>query len=58
MQIVAGLFLNRYPMPFELKKLGVEFLEQPLPAGDWEGHSELLKNQFTSNSRRGLHNRN
>jgi L-alanine-DL-glutamate epimerase-like enolase superfamily enzyme len=27
----------------ELKKLGVEFLEQPLPAGDWEGHSELFK---------------
>jgi L-alanine-DL-glutamate epimerase-like enolase superfamily enzyme len=27
----------------ELKKLGVEFLEQPLPADDWEGHAELFK---------------
>ena len=25
----------------ELKKLGVEFLEQPLPADDWEGHKEV-----------------
>ncbi len=24
-----------------LKKLGVEFLEQPLPADDWEGHKEV-----------------
>ena len=24
-----------------LKKLGVEFLEQPLPADDWEGHAEV-----------------
>jgi L-alanine-DL-glutamate epimerase-like enolase superfamily enzyme len=27
----------------ELKKLGVEFLEQPLPADDWEGHASLFK---------------
>jgi L-alanine-DL-glutamate epimerase-like enolase superfamily enzyme len=27
----------------ELKKLGIEFLEQPLPAGDWEGHKEVFK---------------
>jgi L-alanine-DL-glutamate epimerase-like enolase superfamily enzyme len=27
----------------ELKKLSVEFLEQPLPANDWAGHSELFK---------------
>jgi L-alanine-DL-glutamate epimerase-like enolase superfamily enzyme len=26
-----------------LKKLGVEFLEQPLPADDWEGHKEVFK---------------
>lgn len=26
----------------ELKKLGVEFLEQPLPANDWEGHKEVF----------------
>lgn len=26
-----------------LKKLGVEFLEQPLPANDWEGHKEVFK---------------
>lgn len=26
-----------------LKKLGVEFLEQPLKADDWEGHSEVFK---------------
>jgi len=26
-----------------LKKLGVEFLEQPLPADDWEGHKEVYK---------------
>ncbi len=26
----------------ELKKLGVEFLEQPLKADDWEGHAELF----------------
>jgi L-alanine-DL-glutamate epimerase-like enolase superfamily enzyme len=26
-----------------LKKLGVEFLEQPLPANDWEGHKEVYK---------------
>ena len=26
-----------------LKKLGVEFLEQPLAAEDWDGHSELFK---------------
>jgi L-alanine-DL-glutamate epimerase-like enolase superfamily enzyme len=25
----------------ELKKLGVEFIEQPLPAGDWEGMREV-----------------
>lgn len=25
-----------------LKALGVEFLEQPLPADDWEGHKELF----------------
>lgn len=25
-----------------LKKLGVEFLEQPLPANDWEGHKEVF----------------
>ena len=27
-----------------LQKLGVEFLEQPLPADDWDGHAELFKN--------------
>lgn len=27
----------------ELKKIGVEFLEQPLAADDWEGHSILFK---------------
>lgn len=27
----------------ELKKLGVEFLEQPLPANDWEEHKEVFK---------------
>lgn len=27
----------------ELKKLGVEFLEQPLKADDWEGHAEVFK---------------
>lgn len=27
----------------ELKKLGVEFLEQPLKADHWEGHKELFK---------------
>lgn len=26
-----------------LKKLGVEFLEQPLKADDWEGHKEVFK---------------
>lgn len=26
-----------------LKKLGVEFLEQPLPADDWDGHAEIFK---------------
>jgi L-alanine-DL-glutamate epimerase-like enolase superfamily enzyme len=28
----------------ELKKLGVEFLEQPLKADYWEGHAEVFKN--------------
>ncbi len=28
----------------ELKKLGVEFLEQPLKADNWEGHKQLFKN--------------
>ena len=28
----------------ELKKLGVEFLEQPLKADNWEGHKRLFKN--------------
>lgn len=28
----------------ELKKLGVEFLEQPLKADNWEGHRELFEN--------------
>ena len=28
----------------ELKKLGVEFLEQPLKADNWEGHKELFEN--------------
>jgi len=28
----------------ELKKLGVEFLEQPLKADDWDGHKEVYKN--------------
>jgi L-alanine-DL-glutamate epimerase-like enolase superfamily enzyme len=27
----------------KLKKLGVEFLEQPLKADDWEGHKEVYK---------------
>lgn len=27
----------------ELKKLGVEFLEQPLKADDWKGHKEVFK---------------
>ncbi|RTY87865.1 dipeptide epimerase [Flavobacterium sp. RSP15] len=27
----------------ELKKLGVEFLEQPMKAGNWEGHKEVFK---------------
>lgn len=27
----------------ELKKLGVEFLEQPLKADNWEGHAEIFK---------------
>jgi L-Ala-D/L-Glu epimerase len=27
----------------ELKKLGVEFIEQPLPAGDWVGLKEVFK---------------
>lgn len=27
----------------ELKKLGVEFLEQPLKADDWDGHKEVYK---------------
>ena len=29
---------------FELKKLGVEFIEQPLQADDWEGHKEVFLN--------------
>lgn len=28
----------------ELKKLGVEFLEQPLKADNWEGHQQLFEN--------------
>jgi L-alanine-DL-glutamate epimerase-like enolase superfamily enzyme len=28
----------------ELKKLGVEFLEQPLKADHWKGHAEVFKN--------------
>ncbi len=28
----------------ELKKLGVEFLEQPLKADNWEGHKEVFEN--------------
>lgn len=28
----------------ELKKLGVEFLEQPLKADNWEGHATVFKN--------------
>lgn len=28
----------------ELKKLGVEFIEQPLKADNWEGHKEVFKN--------------
>ena len=28
----------------ELKKLGVEFLEQPLKADNWKGHKQLFKN--------------
>lgn len=28
----------------ELKKLGVQFLEQPLQADDWYGHAEVYKN--------------
>jgi L-alanine-DL-glutamate epimerase-like enolase superfamily enzyme len=28
----------------ELKKLGVEFLEQPLKADNWEGHKQLFEN--------------
>ncbi len=28
----------------ELKKLGVEFLEQPLKANNWEGHKQLFEN--------------
>lgn len=28
----------------ELKKLGVEFLEQPLKADHWEGHKQVFKN--------------
>lgn len=28
----------------ELKKLGVEFLEQPLKADNWQGHKELFEN--------------
>ena len=28
----------------ELKKLGVEFLEQPLKADNWKGHKELFEN--------------
>jgi len=27
----------------ELKKLGVEFLEQPMKANDWKGHTEVFK---------------
>lgn len=27
----------------ELKKMGVEFLEQPLKADDWEGHAEVFQ---------------
>jgi L-alanine-DL-glutamate epimerase-like enolase superfamily enzyme len=27
----------------ELKKLGVEFLEQPMKADNWEGHKEVFK---------------
>ncbi|MCG9793244.1 dipeptide epimerase [Flavobacterium algicola] len=27
----------------ELKKLGVEFLEQPLKAGNWDGHKQVYK---------------
>ncbi|KIC03007.1 L-alanine-DL-glutamate epimerase [Flavobacterium sp. JRM] len=32
----------------ELKKLGVEFLEQPLKADDWEGHQEVFKHSVLS----------
>lgn len=28
----------------ELKKLGVEFIEQPLKANDWEGHKKVFQN--------------
>ncbi len=30
----------------ELKKLGVEFLEQPLKADDWDGHKEVFKHSI------------
>ncbi|RTY99693.1 dipeptide epimerase [Flavobacterium sp. RSP49] len=32
----------------ELKKLGVEFLEQPMKAGNWEGHKEVFKHSVLS----------
>lgn len=31
------------PLSHELKKLNVEFIEQPLPAGDWTGYSRLVR---------------
>ena len=30
-------------MPSRFKELGVEFIEQPLEAGDWEGMAEVYK---------------
>lgn len=30
------------PLSHELKPLGVEFIEQPLPAGDWDGYQRLF----------------
>ncbi len=29
---------------FEMKEMNVEFIEQPLPADDWEGAGEVIKN--------------
>ena len=52
MPIAAGRWTKRFDNARELKPLGVEFIEQPLPADQWEDSRRLKADSAVADDRR------